>query len=90
MSHPRQAFRPPKEFSEIIKLAGGLGALSDGHVLPYWQIFLGHSFRSCACKFFQIGFFVISSAPVYIKGWSNCGLGGIFSLEKGLLGLNKL
>ena len=54
------------EFSEIIKLAGGLGALSDGHVLPYWQIFLGYSFRSCACKFFQIRFFVISSAPFYI------------------------
>ena len=40
--------------------------MSDAPVLPYWQIFLGHSFRSCACKFFQIGFFVISSVPVFI------------------------
>ena len=62
----QRALSPTGEFSEIIKLAGGLGALSDGHILPYWRIFLGHSFRSCACKFFQIGFFVISSTPVYI------------------------
>ena len=39
----RRAFRPPNEFSEIIKLAGGVGTLSDGLVLPYWHIFWDHS-----------------------------------------------